>query len=699
MSERGQKIIKIITWVVIAALFVVYVFRLASLVNDPDSFADREKITRTEWMTKLADGFGDATLLTSISDGENIATGEYAAITSIDAIGEKRISYLTDEELTDEKKVKLAIEYGIITKKQVDDDLTVGEADSILVNALDVYCDPEYYPEYFEPETIVDVVDADKWNIENYDEESQVMTASIDDNVPEPGEIIMYTNEYGIAQARRVDNVNESNNGKYQIHLSAVEDVSEIFDSISFSGSGDFGYLIGSNDASEAESDANNTEETALSDPFAITAYAAESEPIMVAEWEWLEDKTALKKENNGEDTQKCDIEFNAEIPATEKNGKESGKVSSYISMKSDGVTRKYIYEEDEKGNPSFKATVKSNEGLSFDLLENDKKATSLDTRSLKDEMSVAANIKLTNFSVSTSGYYQWADPDDVKNYVEVLASAEKVEISTTAQLSSEDKYKIGTLPIPIASTAGVISVNLNVYLVVSASGELTLWYEIDDPYIGLNVSVANGVKPLHGCSNEDAGVRAKIELSGGFIGEAAVMVLDTIDLANPGADARVYASVSTVDVKDSYKLKSKYAGTSCTELKIQAPVVKLTATAGEDSLLYALLDTLKVEATYDLIKKDSDNRLLKKLTYHVEQEPDGTVKLIKLEGNKNHDDVCTHIEKKTKAELEAEGIKEDIENEINDKANEAEEAARNKIEQMIEDAIEQWFNENCGGC
>lgn len=235
--------------------------------------------------------------------------------------------------------------------------------------------------------------------------------------------------------------------------------------------------------------------------------------------------------------------------------------------------------------------------------------------------------------------------------------------------------------------------------MVVSASGELTLWYEIDDPYIGLNVSVANGVKPLHGCSNEDAGVRAKVELSGGFIGEAAVMVLDTVDLADPGADARVYASASTVDVKDLYKLKKKYEGTSCTELKIQAPVVKLTATAGEDSLLYALLDTLKVDATYDLIKKDSDNHFLKKLTYHVEQESDGTVNLIKLEGTKKHEDVCSHIEKKSKAELDAEGIKEDIQNEIDNKADEAEEAAKSKIQQMIEDAIEQWLMENCGGC
>ena len=692
MSERGQKVFKIITWVVIGALFIVYMFRLASFVNNPDSFWDREKITRIEWMTKLADGFGDSSLLSSVSDAENITTGEYAAITSMDAIGENRLSYLTDEELTDDKKIELAIETGIITKKQVNEEITVAEADAIIVNALNVYCDPNYYPDYFQPETKVDVVDADNWRVDSYDERSQVMTANIYDKVPETGELIMYTDNYGMAQARRVDDINEVDDGKYELQLSEVDDASEIFDSISFSGSGDFSYLTGNDSSSSSEED---TRESAFKDPFAITAYAAETEPLMVAEWEWFEDKTAVKKENSGEDTQKCDIEFNAQISATEKNGKDSAKITSDISVKSNGITKKYTFEKDDQGKVSFKENVSSDDGLSFNF---SKKSADIE-QYLKDDMSVAANVKLTNFSVSTSGYYQWADPNDSKNYVEVVASAENVAISTAANLSSEDKYKIGELPIPIASTAGVISVKLDVYLIVSASGELTLWYEIDDPYIGLNVSVANGVKPLHGCSNEDVGVRAKVELSGGLIGKAAVMVLDKVDLADPGADVRAYASASTVDVKDSYKLKKKYEGTSCTELKVQAPVVKLTATAGEDSLLYELLNTLKVEVTYDLIKKDSDNRLLKKLTYHVEQEPDGTVNVIKLEGSKTHEDVCTHIEKKTKAELDAEGIKEDIENEIDNKVDEAEKAAKKKIQQMIEQAIQQWLMETCEDC
>lgn len=46
--------------------------------------------------------------------------------------------------------------------------------------------------------------------------------------------------------------------------------------------------------------------------------------------------------------------------------------------------------------------------------------------------------------------------------------------------------------------------------------------------------------------------IHAKIELNGGFIGEATVMVLETVDLTDPGADIRAYAPASTIDVKTS---------------------------------------------------------------------------------------------------------------------------------------------------
>lgn len=701
MSERGQKIFKWVVWLVIIALFVVKVISLATMVKEAGTLMSDGPVTRDIWMEQLSDGFGDPNIATKVQNGDEPATGEYAAITAMDAIGEERLAYLTEEEINSQTKIDLALQYGIVDEKTLDKDISSDTANEILIKALDLYCSPEYYPEYFEVETKTEVGNADRWNNLEYNEEAQTITADITGEAPEVGEVIMFTNEYGIAQAKYVTQVNDNGAGEYTLGVAKVEDVSEIFDEISFSGSADFDYLVGNKTPGQEEYGSSGVQEEAkaFSNPFVTTVYAAENEPILLAEWEWFEDKTALKKEASGDDTKKCDIEFNVELTDTVKNGKETAQVTSYISVKADGVTKKYKYEIDDQGKEKFSVDVSSDGLPSFAFSENDKKAKSNDTSYIKDEMGVKANIKMEGFGVCTSGYYQWADLDDSKNFVEVLASADKINISSAAKLSFEDKYKIGSIPIPIAATAGVISIDLNVYLVVGANGELTLWYEIDDPYIGVNVSTANGFKPLHGCSNEDVGVRAKVELNGGLIGEAAVMVLETVDLADPGADVRAYASASTIDVKDTYKLKDEYLGTTCVELKVQAPVVKLSATAGEDSLLYALLDTLKVEASYDLVKKDSDNRFLNKLTYHVEYEDDGTITVTKLESGKKHEDVCTHIEKKTKVELEAEGIKEDIEEEIDKKVDEAEEAAKRKIEQMIEDALNKWLEENCGGC
>lgn len=701
MSERWQKIYKILVWIMLGVLVIVKILGLASTFKDASTILSEGPLTREAWIEELADGFGDASILQSVENGEDLATCEYAAITAMDAIGDNRLAYLTEEAINEQTKLDLAIQYGLIEEKEIGKSISSEKADSILMKALDLYCSPDYYPEYFEVETKTEVENADRWNNLEYNEEAQTITASINSEAPEVGEVIMFTNEYGIAQAKYVTQVNDNGTGEYILGVAKVEDVSEIFDEISFSGSADFDYLVGNKTPGHEVYGASGVQEEAkaFSNPFVTTVYAAENEPILLAEWEWFEDKTALKKEDNGDDTKKCDIEFNVELTDTVKNGKETGKVTSYISVKADGVTKKYKFEIDDQGKETFSVDVSSEGWPSFAFSENDKKAKSNDTSDFKDEMGVKANIKMEGFGVCTSGYYQWADPDDSKNFVEVLASADKVNISSAAKLSFEDKYKIGSIPIPIAATAGVISIDLNVYLVVGANGELTLWYEIDDPYIGVNVSTANGFKPLHGCSNEDAGVRAKVELNGGFIGEAAVMVLETVDLADPGADIRAYASASTVDVKDTYKFKDDYLGTTCIELKAQAPVVKLSASAGKDSLLYALLDTLKVEASYDLIKKDSDNRFLKKLTYHVEYEDDGTVTVTKLEAGKKHEDICTHIEKKSKLELEAEGIKDEIEDEIDKKVNEAEEEAKRRLEKMIEDAIEKWLEENCGGC
>ena len=196
MSDRWQRVFKWIVWIVIFSLVIWEVYGLARKLNNPEAFIDNEPVTRAEWMIMLADGFGDTSLLTSVADPDGYTTGKYAALTSMQAIGEDRVEKLAKKsDLSDDEKVDLAIEKGVVEKGQIKGKITKGEANQILLNALDLYADPDYYPEFFEADTKEKVIDADKWNVSSFDADSNIMVAKIDGEAPEPGRIIMFTND------------------------------------------------------------------------------------------------------------------------------------------------------------------------------------------------------------------------------------------------------------------------------------------------------------------------------------------------------------------------------------------------------------------------------------------------------------------------------------------------------------------------
>lgn len=161
MSERGQKIFKWVVWLVIIALFVVKVVSLATMIKDAGTLMSDGPVTREAWMEQLSDGFGDPNIVAKVQNGDEPATGEYAAITAMDAIGEERLAYLTEEEINSQTKIDLALQYGIVDEKTLDKDISSDTANEILIKALDLYCSPEYYPEYFEVETKTEVGNAD----------------------------------------------------------------------------------------------------------------------------------------------------------------------------------------------------------------------------------------------------------------------------------------------------------------------------------------------------------------------------------------------------------------------------------------------------------------------------------------------------------------------------------------------------------
>lgn len=736
MNERNQKIFKAVVWIMILVMVLFEFMRILEYMRNPELLVKRAPITQSEWTERVEEKFGRKI---EPEDTEELLTGRYAALTSMDAIGDTRLSYITDEELTEEKKLDLALDYGIVKRKQLDREISDAEADEILSNTINFYCSPEYYPEYFDADVKVDPVNADAWSDLEYNEEDQIITAKIEQEPPEVGELIMFRDEYGIAQAKRVDEINEESEDTYTLKVHDLEDLSEIFDTVSFSGYSDFGYLTGEKNIEETRNlSAYDTSEN----PFITKAYAAGDKDG------WFESKFVIQKDSNEETTPSCDLELDANISAKSENGKDDVEVSTALSVTKGSFTKKYSFSVKPPEEPVLTEEVSTDNGFSAsasgkvksDKKKEDSKKTEAkeDTKESDDKEeeqkddeakedenaseeenseeddgkskggskntltkygSADVNAKIKGLKICTSGYYQLMDPSDEKNFVEVVVSADDIEVSSSLNMGVEDKYLIGKVPIPIPQTFGAISIDLLLYVTVGLDGELTIKYELDNPRVGLTVTAKDGPMPINENDGGQVTFKAKIELTAGLDGATSLNVVG-YNLADPGASLKAYLSASTLEVPKGYKMKEGYSKSQlCSEIKMQAPILSIQAATGDDSLLRDMLNELEIEASIDLIEKDSDSPYLKRVTYHSERENDGSIKVTRIPSGKEHADICTHIEKKTDAELQAEGLKEQMEKELNERLEKEKKEAQERFEKMIEGMLDKFIMENCGGC
>ncbi len=728
-GNGGFKFSKCIVFIVAAV--IVGIYALLVIINIGPNKEDKGPIlTNHEWLELLSENFGDPSLLDGLQNPKDDLTGEYVALTAMKAIGKERLEYIADKkDLDDSDIIDLAVKKKVVSKKQLKKKLTQSEAEEAATKALDIKFDPACYPEYFEVESKQPCIDADRWDISSISEDGNTIIASLDE-VPSVGDPIIYTNEYGVARAKYVTSVDKTADDKYQVELKNIDDLSEILDSISFSGVAEFGYLTGDL-STDSKHGTNGTggageNETASSvgfhNPFVTEVYAAEKKPIKSSEWEWFEDKTALKVEKC--EIPKCNLEFQVGF-TQDLNNKKKHKFTSYAKATSNNVSKSFKFEMDENkkltmsGNVSYANDVF---GAGLDFKEKKKKKGTLpDISYMKEDLAATLCVKVKGLTVCASGYYQWADPDDSKNYVEVLVKADEINISTGIKYSMKDQIKIATLPIPIPVTGGTISINLSLYLVASVSGELTLYFEIDDPHVGITASMGEGIKTPHGISDTDFGIRAKVEIGSGIKGDVAVNVLEIVDLLDPGVEVKGYASITNVDVGDDYERLPAYP-VPCAEMVFQVPVVKLEASGGGDSLLAMLFDALGIDAPFELIKKDAKPdpsgkfRLVPhREQYHVEIDAE-KIWLIPMREGQKHDEVCTHIkEKEPETEAPTEPITDDqggptkpsgggniigdIESKIDGAIDQKVDEVQQDIQQSIQDAIDQWFMNACSGC
>lgn len=692
MSERGRKIFTTVVWIVIFAGVIGYLTReIWHKESIPGS--DNAKLTRQEWAEILAEDYGDESLKENVTDGDMEATGEYVVLAAFTAVGEDRITQILQQDGMEGDSLGFALSKGIVSEDQLDREVTEEEARKILSGIFEVDSSPEYYPDYFDVGKVTTILNGDDWNIRDVDKESNTLVATLTE-VPEIGDAFTYTDEFGVAQLRIVESIEKVKDVEYRVHTEEATDISEILEYVSFSGHGDFGYLVGK----ESE---EPTEQATIGNPFVLTAHA--EEPTQLALSEWFEDKTAWKKKQE-QDTPKCDIEIRTTI--------EDDKVTSYLKTAADGLSTTYKYDPSKK-SPLSICTELEFQGVDIkgtvNKTENDSTSENNDDNWLmndKFKTSISAGLNIKGLTVCSSGYFQFEDPMDRKNYVEILVRADSVSIDTTAKASHEFKQKIGSIPIPLLS--GALALDLELYLVADVKGEIKVEYEITSPCIGAKVSTASGVKIINNKEDQSVTLSAKVELSAGIMGDAVMNVLG-FRIADPGVDVRARATAKTLKVPSGYEYKTEYKNTTCYEVKAMFPEVKFSLSAGKDSWLNDLMEKKDIEVEYTLFPHKGEWWWSK--TFHVEWDH-GFPDMITMYDGYKMQDVCTHIRPKptptpkptpkptpTPTPKPTKTPKPSLEDRVNDKIDEKKKETQIKVEQTINDAIYNFLMENCNGC
>lgn len=724
MSERGQKIFKWIVWIVFIITLIVLTFTKVDSLMNPG-------ISRYEWVSILNDGFGFNGYLSeepyfsdvSIDDeyfedvqisvdngiiskdrmfnGSEEATGEFILVTLMRAIGEERLIYYSDTtDFCDVNLIKLAKELEIANNIQKKDSVSEEDANDALLSALDFYTNPSKYPQYCDITYNENVVVPEKSELLSVDLENNVITVS---EVPQDlveGKVLILTNEYGIAFAKKVVGIVE-NEKDATINLEEVASLAEVAETVSFSGSGDFRFIAEhSADKSSMEASRNNKSNGLICSTKGQPVLLLSANPIVATGFKDWADDVFEYDENSAisidDSTLSTDIEITFEIKETVKNGKLSEEVVAYIKYKTDGLPTT-TYQYTCEGGISKTSVVTEAEGLSFEFSEkedNDNADKDKEENTSAYANSAKASFMLENFTVNASGYFETLDWNDEKNFLEVMINSD-VKLLSSVKGSIEKKTKIGEVEVPIAQTGGVISVGVEFYAVTSVTGELELSYEVKDVYAGIKASVADYnrtgslISTPNGHGRETVTATAKVELKGGAEVAAKVSCCQ-FDLVDPGVEV---CAVGTVSTAAKITVDDKYADCDlCVNLSVAAPIISLEAAAGEDSALKFILDAfdLTAKAEYELVTKDTAPL---KIDYHVETDTNGDI--VMLEGG---DEVCTHAKQEELKDLLEEAERE-AQEELEKQRQEAIEALKRRIEEEIEKWLEQWLLDNCNEC
>ena len=302
MTERGQRIYKWIVWIgIILAIVLTITYKVYVIANP--------KVTEAEWVDMISEEFALSNVDYIKKPVDENVTGEFVAITVMQAMGTNYLEGVAQKtNLSENDLINMALEGKIVDDADLNKEISSSEADEILARAKDYYFDPQNFPQYFNVEYSCDVVDASEWSFEEYDSEENLMYVSFEGNVPEPGEILIYKDSYGIAYAQYVSSCQLVEGNKYEIRLEDIENMSDVIETLSFSGTADFSYLLNQTEDGQSEPDVKLSEDSGLSGnnayamsylsaPLLLCSIYPTRVLVMAGITEWIEDKTAVSGE------------------------------------------------------------------------------------------------------------------------------------------------------------------------------------------------------------------------------------------------------------------------------------------------------------------------------------------------------------------------------------------------------------------
>lgn len=743
-------------FIVILALIVTYSVLVARN-------SDSKKITEEEWVAMLSESFGTNNIDLPEDSSEEVATGRYAAITTMRVVGRNNLSYLSGKDsLSDADLITLAADYDVVNGKKMNRKLSENDAKEIIEQAKEFYYDPYNYPEYCEIEFKDEVIDNTEVTIVEYDDENGIAIVSYAAEEVTDGTPIILETEPGIYKAYTITSSKQQEEGIYSVSIEPVTDIETVVDTIDFSGTVDFSSVFAEG-VLEIEDDSEASSEEAKIEPIMNAQYAsiipmgttgaplllaanvtpAKFEPILLSTYSknilskeyWSDEakqerqaekeakeaaKEAEKKAKQEEKERKkaekqaekeakkeakedkkainedflatVDLEMGGKIKATAKNdGKVSYTYSEYAKYSTTD-------EEGNKTSAKYEVSVNNKGKIKISPALNDFKLDveideALQKKSYDDsfewsgsaEDSLSYKVTISDLSICGSTYFQKTDWDDEKNYVDFRVSGD-VEVQGDLQGKLEGKFPIFDKDFPIPVTGGIVSVGLRFYLVVTATGDIYVTYEIDNIHASVYAS-QKGVDVNAGVDRTNFDVTAKVKLEVGPDIEVALQVFG-IDVLDPSLEARAVGSAETLANNEGYEEYEK-----CVQTVIAGPTVKVVF-IGDDNVLNMILNqfSLSMQPSYTFI--DEKHAPLR-VDWHFETELDGTVK--RLDGKA--DDVCTHVMKEDEDQDSLQDLVDKTKEDAKKKVDDEIDKKKQEAEEEIENALEEWLSKNCGGC